>query len=254
MNYNIFIKNQITTFNILDVSEEELDRILDVYAYGKETVFIKGKKYWLTRLHEIQIFTFEHQQIKTEKDLWEAYRSADLMIRAFKGLNTWLPIKVLDQVGTRVTDNFITNDYGYLKDEELGTSVKENYVDPKRIDELNGIDDEDFDFTKLVTFLSELNIAYSHGLILAIPLLVRAIIDHIPPIFVKENFADVCGSYGTHSFKESMKHLNDSSRKIADSYLHSQIRRQENLPNKTQINFRNDLDVLLQEIIRVRKK
>lgn len=230
MNYNIFIKTQIGTFNILDVSEEEeLDRILYVYAYGKETVFIKGKKYWFTRLHEIQIFTFEHQQIKTEKDLWETYRSADLMIRAFKGLNTWLPIKVLDQVGTRVTDNFITNDYGYLKDEKLSTSVKENYVDPERIDELNGIDDDDFDFTKLVALLTELNIAYSHGLILAIPLLVRAIFDHIPPIFEKVNFADVCGSYGTHSFKESMKNLNNSSRKIADSYLHSQIRKKRKL-------------------------
>ncbi|MBJ2173060.1 hypothetical protein JBL43_02345 [Aureibaculum sp. A20] len=254
MNYNIFIKNQSGTFNILDANEEELDKILDVYKYGKDTVFIKGKKYWFTKLHEIQIFTFEHQELKTEKDLWETCKSQDLIERGYLGFGEWLPIKILEKVGTRVTDDFITNDYGYLKDVKLGTSVKENYVDPERIDELNGIDDDDFDFTKLVAFLTELNIAYSHGLFLSIPPLVRAIIDHIPPVFNKANFADVCGSHGTHSFKESMKNLNSSSRKIADAFLHSHIRKQENLPNRTQINFSNDLDVLLQEIVRVRKK
>ncbi|MBT9188807.1 hypothetical protein [Zobellia russellii] len=254
MNYNIFVKNQSGTFNILDVNEEELDKILDVYKYGKDTVFIKGKKYWFTKLHEIQIFTFEHHQIKTEKDLWETCKSQDLIERGYLGFGEWLPVKILEQAGKRVTDQYITNDYGYLKDVKLGTSVNENYVDPERIDELDGIDDDDFDFTKLVALLTELNIAYSHGLFLSIPLLIRAVIDHIPPVFGKANFPDVCGSHGTHSFRESMKNLNNSSRKIADAFLHSHIRKKENLPNRTQINFRNDLDVLLQEIVRVRKK
>ena len=254
MNYNIFIKTQINTFNILNINEEELERILDVYNYGKDTVFIKGKKHWLTRLHEIQIFTFDHPQIKTEKDLWEICETQNYIQRAYSGFNKWLPIKVLEQVGTLVTDEFITNDYGNLKDANLATSVEGNYVDQERIDELNGIDDDDFDFTKLVALLTELNIAHSRGLILSIPFIVRAIIDHIPKIKKKKNFGEVCGSYGTYSFKESMKNLNNSSRKIADSILHSHIRKQENLPNRTQVNFSNDLDVLLQEIVRVRKK
>ena len=48
-----------------------------------------------------------------------------------------------------------------------------------------------------------------------------------------------------------MNILEKSSRKIADSYLHTQIRKNESsLPTETQINFKNDLDVLLQEIER----
>lgn len=254
MNYNLFIRNQSGPFNILDVSEDELNKILDVYKYAKDSLFIKGKKYWLTKLYEIQIFTFEHDQIKNGEELFENCKQANLTEKEYFGLAEWIPPKILEGAGKRVTDDFITDDYGYLKDSKLKPSSVANYVDPERIDELINLDDDHFDFTKFVAFLKELNISYSHGLYLSIPLLVRAIIDHVPPIFGKANFAEVCGSHGSHSFKEIMKNLNNSSRKIADSFLHSQIRKKENLPNKTQINFSNDLDVLLQEIIRIRKK
>lgn len=254
MKYNISIITESKTFSILDVCEEQLQRVLDAYNYGKETAFIKGKKYRFVKLQEIQIFTFEHPQVKTEDDIWEAYNTSNSSEKLLYQLMGWLPTGILEQVGTRVTDQFITNDYGYLKDEKQGAAHKDTYVDPERIDELNGIDDDDFDFTKLVALLNELNIAYSHDLFLSIPPLVRAIIDHIPPVFGKANFGDVSGSHGTRSFQESMRNLNNSSRKIADSFLHCQIRKKENLPNRTQINFSNDLDVLLQEIVRVRKK
>lgn len=85
-------------------------------------------------------------------------------------------------------------------------------------------------------------------------MIVRAIIDHIPPVFGKSNFAEVCGGYGTKSFRDSMNNLDKSSRKIADAYLHTPIRAKEVLPNRTQVNFKHDLDVLLQEIERVNKK
>jgi hypothetical protein len=50
-----------------------------------------------------------------------------------------------------------------------------------------------------------------------------------------------------------MEHLDKSLRKIADAHLHPQIRKKEILPNKTQVNFSNDLDVLLSEIVRILK-
>lgn len=254
MKYNISIITESKKFSILDVCEEQLQRVLDAYNYGKETAFIKGEKHRFAKLQEIQIFTFEHPQIKTEEEILEAFNSLDIVAKFDLGFIACIPVKFLEQLGTRVTDQFITNDYGYLKDEKQGAADKDTYVDPERIDELNGIDDDDFDFTKLVALLNELNIAYSHDLFLSIPPLVRAIIDHIPPVFGKANFGDVSGSHGTRSFQESMRNLNNSSRKIANSFLHCQIRKKENLPNRTQINFSNDLDVLLQEIVRVRKK
>lgn len=82
----------------------------------------------------------------------------------------------------------------------------------------------------------------------------RVIVDHIPPIFGMNSFSEVANNYnGTKSFKDSMQHLDKSLRKIADAALHTQIRKRETLPNRTQINFYNDLDVLLAEIVRLLK-
>ena len=50
-----------------------------------------------------------------------------------------------------------------------------------------------------------------------------------------------------------MANLETSSRKIADHYLHAQIRQSEALPNVTQIDFSNAVDFLLAEIVRVLK-
>jgi hypothetical protein len=83
-------------------------------------------------------------------------------------------------------------------------------------------------------------------------MLLRAIIDHIPPIFGFSNFSEITNNYsGSKSFKDDMKKLSESCRKIADMYLHVQIRSKESLPNNTQVDFSNELDVLLAEMIRI---
>lgn len=257
MNYNLYIKTQSSTFNILDVNDIELSKILGVYKYGGESVFIKGKKYWLEDLFEIQIFTFEQSTIennliKDEKSILSFAKKYKVIEEDYFG-NEWLSPDLLENFGKRVTNVHIIDDFGYLKDRRI-VEIADVFVDAERIDQINNLNGHDFDFTRLVAILKELNVAYSHNLYLSIPPLVRAIIDHVPPIFGKAKFAEVCGSHGTKSFRESISNLNNSSRKIADSFLHTQIRRKEALPNKTQINFKNDLDVLLQEIVRIRKK
>ena len=100
--------------------------------------------------------------------------------------------------------------------------------------------------------LSELDSAFEAKNYISVILLVRAILDHISPIFDFDTFPELANNYkGAKSFKESMLNLENSSRKIADTYLHVKIRSKETLPNSTQINFSNDLDVLLAEIIRI---
>lgn len=79
--------------------------------------------------------------------------------------------------------------------------------------------------------------------------------DHVPPIFGSSSFQQVANNYsGAKSFKEAMQNLENSSRKISDYYLHSQIRKSESLPNVTQIDFSNNVDFLLSEVIRLLKK
>ncbi len=137
-----------------------------------------------------------------------------------------------------------------------GSAKKANadpYVDLGRINELRLITSNQFDLSKLVRLCEELNKCYENGCFLAVAMLTRAILDHVPPILGYEKFGEVANNYsgGGKSFKQSMEHLENSSRKIADAHLHGQIRNKESLPNETQVNFSNDLDVLLGEIIRV---
>jgi len=128
-----------------------------------------------------------------------------------------------------------------------------NFVHPARIKELKALKNTDFDISKLVRFCEELNIAFSCECYLSTAMLVRAIADHIPPIFEKNTFTEVSNNHGSKSFKESMKNLDNSSRKISDSHLHTQIRKKDVLPISNQVDFSNDLDVLLAEIYRVLK-
>ena len=80
----------------------------------------------------------------------------------------------------------------------------------------------------------------------------KLLIDHIPPIFGCGNFSEVSNNYrGSKSFKQSMKHLQNSARSIGDAHLHTQIRNKETLPTLAQVNFHNDIDVLLSEIVRL---
>ena len=129
-------------------------------------------------------------------------------------------------------------------------AVGGDYIDKKRFQSLKKKSRE-FDFSRLLQMLKELDHAFSIENYISVILLVRAILDHVPPIFDLNTFSEVANNYGTKSFKDSMLHLENSSRKIADSYLHTRIRKKESLPSKTQVNFSNDLDVLLAEIVRI---
>lgn len=130
------------------------------------------------------------------------------------------------------------------------TTINESYINKKRFQALKK-KSGNFDFSRLLKMLEELDCAFLSKNYISVILLVRAILDHVPPIFNLGTFAEVANNYGTKSFKASMLNLENSSRKIADSYLHTPIRKNESLPNDKQVNFSNDLDVLLAEIIRI---
>lgn len=123
------------------------------------------------------------------------------------------------------------------------------YVDVTRIKELMSIKSDKLDLTKLIRFCEEINSAYQSKNYFSVIFLLRAILDHTPPIFGYNTFNQVCGAYGKKSFKEISTKLNLSSRKLADSYLHDPIRKKETLPNITQVNFSQELDFLLGEIV-----
>lgn len=130
---------------------------------------------------------------------------------------------------------------------------KDSFVNFSRISELKVLSSNDFDLSRLIKLLEELNIAYENECYMTSAMICRAILDHIPPIFSKKTFVEVANNYGGKSFKGNAHHLQNSLRNIADNHLHQPIRKKEVLPNPHQINFSNDLDVILAEIIRLLK-
>lgn len=159
----------------------------------------------------------------------------------------------VDEMGNLKYDEKRHTDFilDQVKKENKNLGEGSIFVDPERIKQLQEIGTKKYDLARLIRKCEELNIVYSTKCYFSVGMLTRAIIDHVPPIFDKNSFSEVAGSYGSKSFKDSIVHLDKSSRKIADSFLHSHIRRKEILPSKTQVNFSSDLDVLLSEIIRI---
>ncbi|MDI5929607.1 hypothetical protein QBK93_33885 [Rhizobium leguminosarum] len=122
-------------------------------------------------------------------------------------------------------------------------------VDPARIEALRELSSPEFDLTKLIRLCEEMNLAFATESYLSMAMLTRAIVDHVPPIFGKNTFAEVASNYGGATLKRELTNLNTTLRNIADLHLHSQIRRKEVLPTITQVDASNSLDVLLAEII-----
>ncbi|MGZ5624184.1 MAG: tyrosine-type recombinase/integrase [Methylobacter sp.] len=127
-----------------------------------------------------------------------------------------------------------------------------SYVASARIAALVELKQEKFDFRRLIMLLQELNSASANSNYLSMAFLIRAVLDHVPPVFGCETFGQIANNYaGTKSFKRNMDHLHNALRNIADNYLHSHIRHKEDLPTFLQVDFRSQLDQLLGEIIRI---
>jgi hypothetical protein len=126
-----------------------------------------------------------------------------------------------------------------------------SYVHSLRIAEVVAASSIKWDMRRLVRLCEELNSASDQGCHMSVAMLVRSITDHVPPIFGMKSFSEVANNHGGKSFRDHMGHLNESLRKVADKYLHAQIRPSEGLPTSVQVDFRSALDSLLEEVVRI---
>jgi hypothetical protein len=127
-------------------------------------------------------------------------------------------------------------------------SLRPDYVNESRLNALRAAKSSAFDTSKLIRLCEELNFNFGAGNYYSVAMLVRTIVNHVPPIFEVGSFKEVA-ALGSRSFKEHMDHLDKSSRKIADMFLHEHIKRKEVPPTDTQVNFAPALDTLLGEVV-----
>jgi hypothetical protein len=136
------------------------------------------------------------------------------------------------------------------------TYSSKSYVDPSRIAALQSLQGGKWDLTRLIELCREINVAAANRCHLSTAMLLRTILNHVPPTLGFSTFAEIANNYGgpkNKSFKGTMEKLQGSLRNIADLHLHSPIRAIEDLPTSVQVDFSAELDVLLGEIIRVTK-
>jgi len=152
------------------------------------------------------------------------------------------------------TDSILRNPHLNKDDQKFRNQII-YFVDPDRIKQIRKIKSKKFDLAKLIRICEELNNASATKNHITIPLLVRAVIDHIPPIFGHVSFSQVANNYsnGGRSFKKAMIRLENSLRNIADINIHSQVRSKEVLPTVIQADFTPELDLLLSEVVRILK-
>lgn len=123
----------------------------------------------------------------------------------------------------------------------------------ERIEQLRRLKCSQFDLKKLVRLCEEINAVYGAGCYFATAMLIRGVLDHVPPLFGFKTFNEVVNNYasGGKAFRDHMEHLHKGSRKVADAYLHMPVRQSETLPTPQQVNSGQNLDALLAEIVRV---
>ncbi len=138
------------------------------------------------------------------------------------------------------------------EEEQKNEEILDEYVSSKRIEQLNSIVRSDLDLSKLTHLCLELNLAHKNRCYFSIAMILRTIINHVPPIFGFNSFQQVVSNYsGGKSFKHLMDRLDGELRKIADTHLHKVISKKEVLPEFTQVDFKAELDTLLSEIIAI---
>lgn len=128
------------------------------------------------------------------------------------------------------------------------------HIDLSRIEDLGRLSTARFDCARLVAMCKELNDSASRGNAHAVIYLTRAILDHVPPIFGCDSFAEVASNYGGEkSFRRAMERLEKHSRHVADLFLHRMITKSEVRPNMKEVSFDSELNLMLSEVYRILK-
>ena len=127
--------------------------------------------------------------------------------------------------------------------------TKENFISLALISDLAATKHPEFDTTKLIQFCKEINSSYVNENVVATVLLIRALINHVPPIFGYKTFKQVV-SHSGRSLKAVLEPLENQARPISDLHNHILIRKSEYVPTFAQVEpFRAALENLLQEIL-----
>lgn len=122
-------------------------------------------------------------------------------------------------------------------------------IDPVLIERLSTIRSPILDLEFLVRMCREINSCFVHGNLVATTLLMRAVLNYIPPLFGQETFSQVVANVG-RSLRVGFDHLENGLRKVADFHTHRRIGPTELYPSRAQVEpFKPQFELLLQQVV-----
>lgn len=238
----------------IDLTEDELLQEYIRPYLANEQILIKGRSISTSNIYRIKITESEDSIRELVRKIEKQDQYDSDPFSNLKSSATWRAIDEYKDVTTNFLKSSKISNLSKLNALELPVKNKTVYINKARLNELNNIKNSNYDFNKLIQLCNEVNISWQIGNYFSVIALVRTILHHVAPIFGYNDFAQIANNYsGGPSFKKSMQHLLNSSKNIADNHLHSQIKKNDALPNETQVDYKNDLDFLLMEIVKLTK-
>ncbi len=137
----------------------------------------------------------------------------------------------------------------FIDDTKSAGNINARIVDPAIINALTEIETANSDAASLVRMCREINSSYAHGNILATVLLMRTVLNHVPPVFGFDTFVQVVANSGK-SLRDSFDHLEGGLRKVADFHAHRKMAASGFYPSGAQVEpYKPQFELLLQQVI-----
>jgi hypothetical protein len=117
------------------------------------------------------------------------------------------------------------------------------------IERLARLRSPEFSPSLLVTMCNEINSSFRNGNLVATILLMRAVLNYVPPVFGRDTFSQVVANSG-RSLRDSFDHLENGLRKIADFHTHRLLDSADLSPTRAQVEpFKPQFELLLQQAV-----
>ncbi|HEK19001.1 hypothetical protein [Mucilaginibacter sp.] len=252
MTYNVFISYGMGSYNLLAIPERHLELVKKAWLNGDKSFTLSGERYNCDKFNTFKIYTNAKNLSKsTLEEIKENHGAGSSFFN-----HSYFTPDQLEKMGDEITDDIIgDNAYGSVKEIEKIDVLRPTdlFINPLRIKELENLTNKvKFDLSKLICLCKETNDNYSRGNYYSVSLLLRTILNHIPPAFNnKSSFDQVLAELNGKSQqtkKQLFSRLHDLQRKLADLTAHEKLRSHEPAVVAQNVQFIPEIDFLLQEV------
>ena len=225
MSYNIHLQVSSGYLNLFDISDNQLKIVLNAYLHGEDKVTLSGETCYFG--NDVAIFrVFKNNSGLSREQLKELEVKNGNGVSYFNG-NYFIPSQ-LKEFGVEISDEIVG-------DHSFGCQVKdvlienENFINHSKINQLEDLNDKcPYDLYKLIALCKEINSNYIHHNYYSVALLLRTVLNHVPPAFNgKESFAQVLSGFNGPKYKtkrEILSRLDELQRKFADMVTHEKLK------------------------------